>query len=308
MRNFRIALALFGTAASLLSAVAPAHATYEGRVGRIAFGAFEAGNTQSDIYSVRPDGQALRQLTDAAGLDICPAYSADGKQIAFCSNRTGVYEIWVMKANGKQERQVTSLGTRALFPDFSPDGTRLAFSATPPGGGNPELWTVPVEGGEPTRLTETAAWSEQDPVWSPDGTLVLYRRVAPDRSTSQLWLIDVSSGVQRQLTFDPTFKDQVPDWSPDGSRIAYGADGDVWVMNADGSGATNLTNSATYEFGAAWSPRGDWIAFTGEGDDVPAGERYLQVMRPDGTDRQVVAPTPGLRQAVPAWQPLGGGR
>ena len=109
----------------LLSTATPAGATYEGQVGRIAFGAFVAADrTQADIWSVRPDGQALRQLTDAPGLDICPAYSADGKHIAFCSNRTGAYEIWVMDANGKDERQLTDLGTRSLFPDFSPDGSR----------------------------------------------------------------------------------------------------------------------------------------------------------------------------------------
>ena len=97
--------------------MAPAGATYEGQVGRIAFGAFVAADrTQGDIWSVRPDGQALRQLTDAPGLDICPAYSADGKHIAFCSNRTGAYEIWVMDANGKDERQVTELAPRSSLP------------------------------------------------------------------------------------------------------------------------------------------------------------------------------------------------
>ena len=109
-------------------------------------------------------------------------------------------------------------------------------------------------------------------------------------------------------TFDATLKDQDPDWSPDGSRIAFGADDDVFVIDADGSGLFNLTSSSDVEFGAAWSPRGGWIAFTGGGSDVPSGQRYVQVIRPDGTDRYVVAPTPGLLQAVPGWQPLGSGR
>ena len=116
---------LAATTLLALSTMSPAGATYEGQEGRIAFGAFEATDrTQGDIWSVRPDGSALRQLTDAPGLDICPAYSADGKHIAFCSNRTGSYEIWVMDANGKDERQLTELGTRSTFPDFSPDGSR----------------------------------------------------------------------------------------------------------------------------------------------------------------------------------------
>src|SRR6478735_7817389 len=89
----RSTIVLTGAALLLLSTAPPAGATYDGQVGRIAFGAFVAADpTQGDIWSVRPDGQALRQLTDAPGLDICPAYSADGKEIAFCSNRTGLYE------------------------------------------------------------------------------------------------------------------------------------------------------------------------------------------------------------------------
>ena len=143
---------LTATALLTFGTMSPAGATYDGQVGRIAFGAFVATDrTQGDIWSVRPDGQALRQLTDAPGLDICPghlpAYSADGKHIAFCSNRTGAYEIWVMDANGKDERQVTQLGARSLFPDFSPDGSQIAFAGPAVAGGVTDLWTVPSAGG-----------------------------------------------------------------------------------------------------------------------------------------------------------------
>ena len=165
--------------------------------------------------------------------------------------------------------------------------------------------------------TAPGLWSDAYPAYSPDGSTVLFVRqrleIDPDEGfpfpvEGQLWTFDLSSGVSTQLTFDATLKDQLPDWSPDGSRIAFGADDDVFVIDADGSNLFNLTSSAASEFGAAWSPRGRWIAFTGGGDDVPTGQRYVQVVRPDGTDRQVVAPTPGLLQAVPGWQPLGAGR
>ena len=293
-----------------LGAMSPAGATYEGQEGRIAFGAFVATDrTQGDIWSVRPDGRALRQLTDAAGLDICPAYSADGKRIAFCSNRTGAYEIWVMDANGKDERQVTELGTRSLFPDFSPDGSRIAFSAPLVVGGVTDLWTVPAEGGPPTRVTDTPDIAEKLPVWSPDGSTVLYVAANTANTTGQLWTLEVATGVRTQLTFDPTFKDQLPDWSPDGQVIAYHADDDIWRMSADGSGQVNLTQTPSVaEFGTAFSPDGTEISFTGTGGPVPAGERYAQVMGADGTNRRILVETPGLLHAVPAWQPLGAGR
>lgn len=293
-----------------LSTMSPAAATYEGQVGRIAFGAFVANDrTQGDIWSVRPYGQALRQLTDAPGLDICPTYSADGKRIAFCSNRTGAYEIWVMNANGKDERQLTELGTRSLFPDFSPDGSRIAFAAPLVAGGVTDLWTIPATGGTPIRVTNTPDVAERLPVWSPNGDTLLYVAGPPTNASAQLWTLEMSTGLRTQLTFDPTLKDQTPDWSPDGLVIAYNAGDDIWRMAVDGSDQVNLTQTpAIAEFGTAFSPDGTHITFTGTGGPVPVGERYVQVMTANGGDRRLLAPTPGLLQAVPAWQPLGAGR
>ena len=300
---------MLGALALACAAATPAAATFEGNNGRIAFGAFFASNRQADIWSTRPGEDDLHQLTDAPGHDICPAYSADGKNIAFCSDRTGAYEIWVMDANGKQERQVTQLGTYAVFPDFSPDGSRLAFSATASGEGQhrPLARAHQPAASRPSSRNSPDAL-EENPVWSPDGTMILFVRIAGDFSGGQLWTMDVSTGQETQLTFDPTFKDQTPDWSPDGARIAYAADDDIWIMNADGTSQVNLTDSPNREFGTAFSPDGTQIAFTGTGGPVPPGQRYVQTIRTDGSDRRVVAPTQGLRQAAPAWQPLGSGR
>jgi len=299
---------VLGALALALAAAPPASATYEGNNGRIAFGAFFDSNSQADIWSTKPGEQQLHQLTDAPGHDICPAYSADGKQIAFCSDRTGAYEIWVMDANGKHERQVTHLGSYAVFPDFSPDGGRLVFSASADPDRNTDLWLAPTSGGAPTQLTHSPDTLEESAVWSPDGSTILFVRIAGDFSSGQLWTLDVASGQEAQLTFDPTFKDQTPDWSPDGARIAYEADDDIWIMNANGTDQVDLTNTPGVEFGTAFSPDGSRIAFTGTDGPVPAGQRYVQTIRTDGSDRRVLSPTPGMRQAVPGWQPLGGGR
>jgi Tol biopolymer transport system component len=92
-------------------AVGPAHATYPGDVGRLAFAINVGGNI--DIYSVLRNGHDLRPLTSASSFDACAAYSPNGRTIAFCSDRSGAFEIWAMDANGHDQHQVTHLNAFA---------------------------------------------------------------------------------------------------------------------------------------------------------------------------------------------------
>ena len=120
-----VGIATMLTATSL----APVLATYPGAEnGRIAFGV-RASDGSANIFSAEPDGTGLRQLTTGAGNNLCAAYSADGQQIAYCSDESGAFEIWAMKQNGKKQHQVTHLNAFSTFPDFSPDGSRIAFGS-----------------------------------------------------------------------------------------------------------------------------------------------------------------------------------
>src|SRR6266487_3918839 len=86
------ALAAAIAVVALAAASGPARATYPGATnGRIAFGIRINGNT--DVYSVRPDGQDLRRLTTDPGFDACAAYSADGNRIAYCSGGGGPVQV-----------------------------------------------------------------------------------------------------------------------------------------------------------------------------------------------------------------------
>src|SRR5947209_14623677 len=100
MRTFvRLTVATLLCVAGFLAAGESALATYPGTDnGRLALAMSVNGNV--DIYSVLPNGNDLQRLTTAPSFDACAAYSPSGKEIAFCSNRSGTYEVWAMKQNG----------------------------------------------------------------------------------------------------------------------------------------------------------------------------------------------------------------
>lgn len=145
-------------AAAAVTALSPyaALATYSGKDGRIAYGAF-VGAANADIFTVKPDGTERLQLTDARGFDACPAVGRRGKVIAFCSDRSGALEIRLMKQDGEQQRQLTSVGGVATFPAISPDGEKVAFCGSPPGAPprTEDIWVVNIDGTVRYQLTDT---------------------------------------------------------------------------------------------------------------------------------------------------------
>ena len=101
---------------------------YASRRTKIAFASSRDGN--SDIYVMDGDGSNLRRVTVNPARDKYPAWSPDGKKIAFVSNRNNVNkdhsQIWVIDADGKNPMRLSD-GMIDLFPDWSPDGTKIVY-------------------------------------------------------------------------------------------------------------------------------------------------------------------------------------
>ena len=110
-----------------------------------------------------------------------------------------------------------------------------------------ELYTRDFAGGTWQRLTSNTA-HERESRFSPDGSRIAYS--SNISGTDDIWLMNANGGANQNVTLDG-FDNTEPTWSPDGSRIAYtsdqgpGLDWDIWVVNVDGSGKTNLTPSTS---------------------------------------------------------------
>ena len=135
---------------------------------RVCF-AIPAANGQ-EIASVGRDGKDRKSLT-AGGVNNWPAYSPDGKRIAFCSSREGTLALFVMNADGSDAKRVGKLEGMQMRPCWSPDGTRLAFTWNRDGVYG--IHAIKPDGSGLTRLTDGDERSDYA-TWHPDGKSVVF--------------------------------------------------------------------------------------------------------------------------------------
>jgi Tol biopolymer transport system component len=250
------------------------------------------------IFRMNPDGSGQRQITSApSGADgiwkgnFHPQWSPDGSKIAFASDRDGecsadptvsgrgCSEIYVMNADGSGQTRVTTAESFSFSPSWSPDGQSLVFTSatgteTIPGGGGGErtvivfhLFTIGLDGTGLTQLTTAA---------------------------------DKLGECHLEMNLRP-------DWGPDG-RIAYSScrapedsSSRIWVMNADGSNATQLTFAAeSWEANPAWSPDGATLVF--EKFSVNGLQLYTM---PSAGGEQTRRTAAGAEEALGRWSPDG---
>jgi Tol biopolymer transport system component len=253
------------------------------------------------IFVMREDGSRQHRLTHvrarpSSGLPLffeeAPAWSRDGKHIAFSSNRSGTSAIYVMRADGTGTHRLTRGGSGAYAPSWAPNGRRLVFYRGT-GRGVAHLYVINADGSNARPLTRDASARDYDPAWSPDGTRIAFARNRPGSGAIYTVRPD-GTGLRRLTRFGEAAYS--PAWSPDGRRLAYsrGARGEyhILVVNRDGTAPRELTRGPT-DFNPSWSPSGREIAFS--------RNATIYVMRADGSHvRRLTSKT---IDDGPVWQP-----
>jgi hypothetical protein len=209
-----------------------------------------------DIWIINADGTGARQLTDNPAADWGPAWSSDGTKIAFASDRNGTQDIFIRNADGSgEDYNLTGFApdTSEYAPAWSPDSTRIAYISDE--GGTPDIWIITMDGSERYNLTNDQYQNYDHPVWTSDSTRIVFDyKGTYSSATPSIGYITTDRASRQDIT--STYGGFHPAVSPDNGSVAYeGSDGDIYVINVNGSGKKNLTNSENVlDREPAWYP------------------------------------------------------
>ena len=240
-------------------AALPAHATFPGKNGRIAFARFNPTLGGFLLYTANPDVTDEKQLTTlpSAFSDWAP----DGKRIAFdFFDKDGNQQIATINPDGTDLKQLTSGHGIHEAPNWSPDGSKLLFDYSPllpdEAGFFTSIYQMDSDGSNPHLVTTSSDTFDVEPKYSPDGNEVLFVRIRRD--------ITPSDGFQAEA---------------------------ILVMNLDGSTVRQLTPWGVVEH-PNWGPRGRWITFDENtfypDQSHPSVTSQLFRVRPDGSNLEVL--------------------
>jgi Tol biopolymer transport system component len=204
------------------------------------------------LYTINPDGSGEANVDRHFGVNWQPAFSFDGRRVAFVSNRDGNEEIYSMRIDGSDVKRLTNDPADDQSPAWSPDGKRIAFASKRKGG--PDIWIMNADGSNPIRLTASGA-TDTHPAWSPDGKQIAFSSTRD--GNAEIYLADLSQGgTERNLT-QSRLDEDYPSWSPDGKWLAfsrYTKNDEIFVMTVDGRYLTNLSNSDATDWCSTWVP------------------------------------------------------
>src|SRR5437762_61508 len=298
MRNIRMQVTLVLAIFYAWAAAIPAHATFPGHNGRIAFQVQLTPDSHYQIYTVRLNGKDLRQITNFPNYDaVNPDWSPDGRQILFEIDRDHApfCSIALMNADGSNIIELTPVADVCEGdPHFTPDGARVIFDRFDPAINDEAFWIMDITGKNRERIGQCCA----DPDVAPNGEKFSYVAFNGQPFGAALYTAKTDGTDPFQVldfSFDVAIKQ---DWAPDGEHLVVsvfadeqipGVSPNIATIRPDGSKLRLITHYQGGEVFAnvgSYSPDGRWIVFR----LTDHGRFGLYKIRPDGSHLRAMLP------------------
>jgi len=230
----------------------------------IAFTSYEHKNPELFIFDTQT--RIKKRLTNFAGLDSGANFSSDGKWIAYTSSRGDDTDIFMTNPQGVGKRLLIEGSGLDVDPKFSPDGKQIAFVSGR--FGNPHIFVAAMDKGDSPKVTSDkrltyAGWYNATPNWSPDSDKIVFAGYDKDINRWDTFMMNPDGSQLERLTLKAG-DNESPSFSPNGQLIAFGSNrvgegnskgqGNLWIMNRDGSNQHKLDVKGFYDVAAPmWS-------------------------------------------------------
>lgn len=250
-----------------------------------------------EIFVVEAGSEHAANITRHNADEYAPAWSPDGRKIAFISSRANELkrDLYVMDSDGANVRRLTWF-VGANNPRWSPDGQRIAFDAEV--GKKRDVFVIGQDGAGQRNLTRSDSLDEM-PDWSPDGKTIAFRSTRGYQGgLNKLWAMDADGGAQRELC---PYADSAPRWSPDGKSILYVRNKQACLVDPDGKNPRRVLFNDGADVSPCWSPEGLRIGYLNS--KYQLGK--IQVRNADGPFRDAVDFILSCSVSTFDWSPAG---
>jgi TolB protein len=258
------------------------------------------GDRQNPVYKLvvaDADGENSRVLLESKQSIMSPAWSPDGRKLAYVSFENGQSQVFVQEIRSGARRRVSARRGVNSAPTWSPDGRRLALTLSK-GDGNLDIYILELSNQELTRLT---SWPsiETEPSWSDVGDAIYF---TSDRSGGpQIYRVSSKGGTPARITFEGNYNAR-PRISPDGSRVAivHNDRGNYRIAVVDVEQAyLQVLTSGSQDESPSYAPNGEMLIYASR----TGGRGVLSTVSVDGRFEQRLATAKGeIRE--PAWSPF----